>query len=140
MDEVQVDAEWLNTGARPVIDVMMDEERSEDGTEVTGQKRDKDSGLLRWKVEFPFKGPGDRKATVVAVTVQAAVEPDLLDQRPVFGGVKARKWHMVNRGNAMSGLSFTAESFSSADAKPSTKRAAKTEPPAPNGDRVPAKS
>lgn len=120
MERFKVDEAWLNAGARPVVDVFPQEERSEDGKTVIGQKRDRDSGMPLWRVEFPFKGPGDRRASMAMATVGSASEPDLVGRVPVFGGVFARKWHM----NDSSGMSLTAESFSSADQRPSTQRAA----------------
>ncbi len=142
MESVRVDELWLNAGARPVVDVFPDERRSDDGREVVGQKTDPDTGLPRWRVEFPFKGEGDRRAVMAMVTVISATEPDVVGRVPVFGGVWARKWHMDRQGGASSGLAFSAESFSTADAKPSTKRAAKAEvpsgPPPPNGAGTPA--
>lgn len=137
MESVKVDEAWLNSGARPVVDVFPDELRSDDGKVVIGQKEDNE-GRLRWRVEFPFKGPEDRRAVMAMVTVSSATEPDVIDRVPVFAGVVARKWQMNRQdGSATSGLSFAAESFSTADQKPSVKRAAaatagKSEPPTPS--------
>jgi len=133
VETVRVDESWLNAGVRPVVDVFPDAERSADGREVTGQKRDSDTGLPRWRVEFAFKSAGDRRASMAMITVISASEPDLVGRMPVFGGITARKWHMGDN----SGLAFAAESFSTADEKPSSKRAAKParppEPPSPGG-------
>jgi hypothetical protein len=97
--------------------------------------------MPRWRVEFPFKGDGDRRAAMAMVTVSSASEPDVIGRVPVFGGVWARKWHMErDGGGASSGLAFSAESFSTADERPSLKRAAAGGTPSKAGPPPPPSS
>ncbi|MCP4964192.1 MAG: hypothetical protein GY926_03055 [bacterium] len=123
MDRFRVDADWLNRAVRPVIDVFPDEERSKNGKEVLGQKRDRDSGLPLWKLEVPVKGDQDKRASLVVITVGSTSSPDLVGRQPVFDVVTAFKWQMTDEsGRVTSGVAIRAESFGVADEVPTPKR------------------
>lgn len=114
------------------MDVTQVDQRSEDGKLVLGAKVNSD-GLPLWKVEVAFKGEGFRKGEVVLVTVASASVPDLVGRRPVFGGVRGRPWLFDGKA----GVSVSAVSFSTVDARPSSKASPPPPPPADvNGVKV----
>jgi hypothetical protein len=120
-----------------VTDVEPVQVTDEDGRDTGEQRRDRDTGLPVWQVSVNVKVPG-RKADVIHVKVPALDMPDVDDKHPVFGGLRARAWKMLDfQGSASGGLSWTADTVAALEDRPSLARetaasaAKKASPPPP---------
>jgi hypothetical protein len=131
-----VDPEW-QVHLRSVVDVMP-VMAYVDGERTGEQATDRASGYLMWELAVTLKTAEDRKAETIYVRVPAPKAPDLIGQKPVFGGLEADKPAYVNkRGDNVSvdsAWKFTAISVA-ATPPPSARRG---EPSIPDNHKTPA--
>ena len=120
---------------RTVVDVMP-VGAFQDGEATGEQALDRATGYPMWELAVILKMADDRKAETIYVRVPAPRMPELIGQRPVFGGLEADKpAYPDNRGGVNSSWKFTAATVSTATA-PSLRRS--TEVISPENGKVPA--
>lgn len=105
---------------QPVMKTEKDPETGRD--EPTGEQVLRD-GVPLWLISFGVKQP-DKRVDYTHVKVAAAVEPDVLDEKPYFTDMVAQPWGTSRKGSdeARSGLWFSCSGVMKASDRPSSAR------------------